>query len=318
MAEQGTPNQPGSAPEGTDTPWTPSPATLGDLYDLPPEMRTMIYQRALDLDNATPMVRSLVYRYSRPDLHLQSANLANLRPRSWALFIAIREALSEALRIGWTRLPTRLVTFPGANVAHPDRGLTNRPLEGQPLNNGRLLNPETTAFYVDQESLSMLAPMAATGQINPPDRYAWLTDLVLESRTFEDLSLLPRPPGSDRPQPLDALPGLRRLTVGFLRRWQDVVAVEGPQRDVIEEARVDIQYDPDENDGSAEPVVRRVDVRLEPSNSEIELMIFQTVWHTTRTVRALERAGVDVVWAFIRQGVTRRLDIEAGAGHARR
>lgn len=282
----------------------------------------MIYHRVLDLEDTMPMVRHLVYSASGPDFHVQSANLANRRPQSWSLLTAIPEALSEALRLGWIQLPTRLVTFPGASVAHPDRGLLNWPLEGRPVGgaNPRLFNPATNVFYVDWESLVFLAPMVAIEheQISPPDHYDRLTDIVLESRSFENLFRLPRRLGSDRPQPLDALPGLRRLIVGFLCRWQDVIAVEGEHRDVTEEARVDVHYAPNQCDSRGEPVVQRVDVQLENDNPPIELMISETVRHTTRTVRALNRAGVEVVWAFIRRGVTRRLDIEAGAHHARR
>lgn len=303
----------------------PSSANLGRLYELPPEIRLMIYHRVLDHDDATPMVRHLVFSFNRPELDVQSAELANLRPQSWGLLTTIPEALDEALRLGWVSLPTSLVTFPGANVAHPDRGLTDRPLDSLPLSEGgnrRLLNPATTVFYVDQASLITLVNIIAVpvGGAGPSNRYAWLTDVVIESGIFQGMCYLPRPLGSDRPQPLDALPGLRRLTVGFLHRWQDVVMVEGPCSQVIEEARVDVHYvSVDENDSGGEPtVVQRVDVQLGQSNPVLELMISETVRHTIRTVRALNRAAVLVTWAFIRQGVTRRLEIDDRPRHVRR
>ncbi|KAK7987015.1 hypothetical protein PG988_002003 [Apiospora saccharicola] len=324
MAGQGPSNQAGSgAPEGTGSTSSlvPSRANLGRLHDLPPEVRVMIYQRVLDHD-ATPMVRSLVYSFNRPDFSVQSADLVNLRPQSRGLLITIPEALSEASRLGWVRLPVSYVTFPGADVAHPDRGLTDQPLEARVMSGGnrnRLFSPETTVFYIDQASLITLANMVAVGHNGPSGRFAWLTDLAVDRRTFEHLRFMPRPLGSDRPQPLSALPGLRRVIVGFLHRWQDVVVVEGPLRDVIEEARVEVHYNaPDENENRGEPTVQRVDVQVENIAPALELMISETVRQTDRLVRALNQAGVHVVWAFIRQGVTRRLDIEAGPRHVRR
>ncbi|KAK8121710.1 hypothetical protein PG984_010380 [Apiospora sp. TS-2023a] len=326
MEQQGTSNQAASgAPEGTGTGTTssfvPSRANLGRLHDLPPEIRVMIYQRVLDHD-ATPMVRSLVYSFSRPDFSVQSADLVNLRPQSWGLFTTVPEALFEASRLGWVRLPVSYVTFPGANVAHPDRGLTDQPLESRSVGGGnrnRLFSPETTVFYIDQASLITLVTMVSVGHNGPSGRFAWLTDLAVDRRTFEHLHFMPRPLGSDRPQPLSALPGLRRVIVGFLHRWQDVAVVDGPLRDVIEEARVEVHYTAlDENDSGGEPTIQGVDVQLEDLTPALELMISETVRQTDSLVRALNQAGVNVVWAFIRQGVTRRLDIEAGPRHVRR
>ncbi|KAK8075709.1 hypothetical protein PG997_010372 [Apiospora hydei] len=226
------------------------------------------------------------------------------------------EALHEAVRAHWVRLPARVVTSPGGTIAHPDLGLLDQPLVSRAAGDS-WWNPATTVFHIDQPSLTSLTNTVAAG-LTSAGRFEWITDLLLDRRTFEHLFWQPLTPGSSRrlpDPPLAALPGLRRLIVGFLRRWQDVVVIEGPYRDVIEELHVAIHYAAaanDDDDANNEPSVLAVQVGpgLAPFSPVFGMIICETVLHTIPSVRALNRAGVQVVWAAIRQGVTRRQEIQ--------
>ncbi|KAK8064509.1 hypothetical protein PG994_007147 [Apiospora phragmitis] len=325
MTQQGTSNgAASSAPEGTNTapspsssevtsiPWTPSPANLGRLHALPPEIRVMIYQHVMDADDATPMVRTLVYDLAQRDLYVQSAHLASLLSPSRGLLAANPEALAEAARLGWVRLAARLVTFPGASVAHPDQGLLDQPLTSQAIIAGDgedplLFHPATTVFYTDQSSLTRLINAVAVG-LAPAERFAWLTDLALDPHVLTAAARRVRPP------PRPALPGAAGPAPSDRG---DVVVLEGPYRDVVEEVSVVIHYASDndndnDGDGDGEPTIRYVQVDLGRFNPVFGLMITETVLHTHSSIRALNRAGVQVVWAAIWQGVTRRRDIQIG------
>ncbi|KAK8016970.1 hypothetical protein PG993_015159 [Apiospora rasikravindrae] len=325
MAQQGTSNQvAAAAPEGTDTIqtpevtpsyWPPSPVNLGTLYRLPPELRIKVYEWVREADDATSRVRTLVYSPEQRGFYIQTAQLAFVRPASWGLHTMMNsEVQGEAERHHWVRLPARVVTSPGGSIAHPDLGLLDQPLVSRAVG-ATLWNPRTTVFYLDQPSLTGLGNDVAAG-LTTADRFKWITDLLLDRRTFEHLFWQPLPPRTGRrlpDPPLPALPGLRRLIVGFLRRWQDVAVVEGLCRDVIEELHVVIHYaDADDNDDASEPTVLAVQFGPCPDlfSPVFGIIVCETVLHTEPSVRALNRAKVQVVWAAIRQGVTRKQEIQ--------
>ncbi|KAK8133232.1 hypothetical protein PG999_001405 [Apiospora kogelbergensis] len=302
----------------------------------------MVYKAVMDEEDTIPMVRSLAYSQAQQRFYILSNHAPYLRPPGWGLLATIPEAFGEALRMGRVQLPARHVTFPGASVAHPDIGLVEHPLVSEAVDNddgggggGGLYNPAATVFYLDHASLMALFRDAAAMTTPPPaDRFAWLTDLLLDRRTFEHLLWVPRPSRRPTAQPFASLPGLRRLVVGFLHRWQDVAVLEGPYGDVVEELDVDVYYsanprstaaDPDDNgegrstDVDDEPTVSYVAVRpRRVVHPMITHIITETVLHTASSVRALNRAGVRVTWAVIRQGVTRRRDVMLGTREVRR
>ncbi|KAK6829809.1 hypothetical protein PG987_010393 [Apiospora arundinis] len=308
----------------------------------PPELRVMIYELVLAAEDEPPMVRTLAFDWAQRGLHVLTSHEAYLHPSARGLLMTNPEAYGEARRMDRRiQLPARLVTFPGTDIAHPDLGLLDEPLISEPADGAsgaggdggtRLFNPAATVFYTDQPSLLALFNAVAMG-LAPAGRFAWLTDLLLDRRTFEHVLWLSRPSGAGRRPnvPFPALPGLRRLVVGFLHRWQDVAVLEGPYPDVVEEIDVDVYHrgrrrvvspdsssnsgeeggqDDDEDDGL---IVDYVVVRPRRAvHSMIIQLVSETVLHTAASVRALNRAGVQVTWAVVWQGVTRRHEINLG------
>ncbi|KAI1500171.1 hypothetical protein F5X99DRAFT_429961 [Biscogniauxia marginata] len=269
------------------------------FLDLPAELRIMIYQIAVREEmKAVRTVGTAWGHENMGETMVVKTKQAYRYPSG--LWQVSCEARQEAER-SCIELPTRFVTSPGANVININQGHRRRRMISEYVGQ-RPYHKETT-FFMDEPTAVEVFQLLHRNAIQP-QTLGWLRNLMLDKRTFQHVLGEQHSFSHDRGGgPFVYLPGLKRIVVGFLYRFQDVAMLEGRYDDVVTE--VQVVEDPEADDEAFRWIVRSPHA-LHPM---LELIILTTARQTRAEVNAIEEAGINVVWGVIESGVTRRPDI---------
>ncbi|KAI0015701.1 hypothetical protein F4780DRAFT_48406 [Xylariomycetidae sp. FL0641] len=278
------------------------PVTVSDrvfqrFLDLPPEIRTLIYQNVVSED---PTFTHAIHTLDEPwdHEHQEEALMVRTRTRGpgrWtaSLWHTSREARAEVERFG-PALPTWLVTEPPVSTFDINQGSVERRMSSLPLG-PRPYRRGTTFFMVEATAIRVFGT-----------RIAWLTNVMIPSRAFQHMLGLARnsSPG-EAGAPFVRMPGLRRLVVCFRRYLNGVFMIEGAYHRTVLEVEVSTQADSEGHE-------RLTATLPEGVHPMLGLMINEAARQTERDVLSLRQAGIEVVWAVVQSGVTMRGELIAG------
>ncbi|KAI1328923.1 hypothetical protein F5Y16DRAFT_138143 [Xylariaceae sp. FL0255] len=286
-------------------------STFHRFSDLPAELRARIWELALTNERT---IRTVAVRPDDSTLVGGPLVLLTQRADLDTLFKTAFEARREVSFRGF-ELPVRWIHEVGNEIVEL---FLPRHIEGLrfTFQGIRALGRDTTTFFMSQETAEDVFLSPISGVPAPLLRGVQLANvrnIMLDWRTFQHL--LSGHHGFASPDELftRAIPGLKRIVVGFLVWFRNVVIVEGLYEEVVAEVAVTRRENVSEEEGDDENSVanRGIEevwdvscaVRLDRG---IEHMIRQTVSQTVNEVRALNEAGVEVVWVVVREGFVRR------------
>ncbi|KAI0594812.1 hypothetical protein F4775DRAFT_419619 [Biscogniauxia sp. FL1348] len=286
-----------SGNDSTETLSQPLHQRFHGFPDLPSELRVMVYQMA-----AWTGLRSVrtIGTHQNVEWTLVVKTLEAHRYPG-GLWQVSSEARAEVGRL-CIELPTHLITDIGANVININEGLRLRRMASNYV--GERPYHAETAFFMNEPTAVEVFRLLRRHALQP-QTLGWLRNLVLDKRAFQHVlgGYHVFSHGRGGGGPFILLPSLEKIVVGVMHPLPNIALLEGRYDDVLTE--VQIVENPEAEDEEIQLVVQSpYELPL-----DLELVITDAARQTRADVRALEEAGINVVWGVIRGGITERPDV---------
>ncbi|KAI0160576.1 hypothetical protein GGR57DRAFT_499257 [Xylariaceae sp. FL1272] len=271
---------------------------------LPAELRVLVYEfiisesrvQNIAIDRSRDVIRPIVVVNTR-EHHISVRALRQTSP----------EPRAETGRL-CNMLPTSHVNDVGADMIDMNEGtIRRRPGRTTPI--GLLPYNRDTTFVMDDQTAFHLFLDQSINIGTVAGTLTWLRSVMVYWSTFLHLTSNSNAHnvsrGAQPGAPFVSFPSLRRVLVGFVRRFQDISILEGRYDDVVRELEV-VRGQPGDASSALEIRINGIVQDLDPG---LRAMILGTIDTTVTQVDDMRQAGIEVIWVMIEAGVVRYGDL---------
>ncbi|KAI1264885.1 hypothetical protein F5Y18DRAFT_427520 [Xylariaceae sp. FL1019] len=273
------------------------------FLQLPAELRVLIYRFII----SEHRIQNITIDWSNLRWTILVVNTTEHQVPARRLWQTSPEARAETERL-CIMLPTCHVNAVGLNIIDINEGAIRR-RPGRTTHIGAVPYHRDTTFVMDDQTASHLFLDRTTSMQMVTGTLYWLRSVMLYWSTFLHISSLSNTPNvssSAHPGVLFArLPNLRRVSVGFVRRFQDIATLEGRYDDVARE----LEVVRDQSGDASNPLEVRINGIVQDLEPGLKAMISTTVEATVTQVEVMRQAGIEVTWVMIEAGIVRYPDI---------
>lgn len=270
---------------------------------LPHELKLMILQERLTGELASP-IRTLISIADEPSLFTMGT-----RRQDGSLWYTGNNLIRDEIERRSIVLPARQLTHPGDSTYHMDRGLCSQGPASYQYIGTRPISKDALC-YMDYNTAFRVFERFDTCRPDSGISWAWLTNLLLDYRTFR--ALLEEYTLNDRcieqPSPFRCLSGLKVLYLGFARRWTEVVLVEGHS---AEDILINVEPVKEAGKQRGDPPEWRPKFPDDVlPHAGLEAMISSALQESAEDVLARDWQGIALRWVVVKdKGITRRRDV---------